>query len=61
MITSDPDIMSGTPVFVGTGVPFPTLLDHLKAGQPVSEFFDNFPTVPKEQAVAVLESTRRRE
>lgn len=40
---SDRDIVSGTPVFVGIRVPFQTLLDHLSAGQPVSEFFDSSP------------------
>ena len=44
-IASDPEIMSGTPVFVGTRVPFQTLLDYLEAGQPLSEFLEDFPTV----------------
>lgn len=56
VITSDPEIMSGTPVFVGSRVPFQTLLDYLKAGQPLSEFLEDFPTVSRESAVTALES-----
>lgn len=52
---SDPEIMGGTPVFIGTRVPLATLLDYLEAGQPLSEFLEDFPTVTKEQAVAALE------
>lgn len=45
VVHSDPDIMSGTPVFVGTRVPFRMLIDYIEAGQPLSEFLDDFPTV----------------
>jgi uncharacterized protein (DUF433 family) len=55
VIHSDPDIMGGTPVFVGTRVPLATLLDYLEAGQPLSEFLADFPTVTRDQAVAALE------
>jgi uncharacterized protein (DUF433 family) len=58
VVHSDPEIMSGTPVFVGTRVPFQTLLDYLKNSQPLSEFLDDFPTVSKEQAVAALEQAQ---
>ena len=54
-IHSDPEIMGGTPVFVGTRVPVQTLLDYLEAGDPLDEFLDDFPSVSREQAVAVLE------
>ena len=54
----DPDIMSGTPVFVGTRVPFQTLLDYLEAGQPLAEFLDDFPTVSRELAIAALEQAK---
>jgi uncharacterized protein (DUF433 family) len=54
-IHSDPDILGGTPVFVGTRVPVQTLLDYLEAGDPLDEFLDDFPSVTREQAVAVLE------
>lgn len=54
-IHSDPEIMGGTPVFVGTRVPVQTLLDYLEAGDPLDEFLEDFPTVSREQVVAVLE------
>jgi uncharacterized protein (DUF433 family) len=41
--------MSGTPVFVGTRVPFQTLLDYLEAGEPLSEFLEDFPTVSRDR------------
>jgi uncharacterized protein (DUF433 family) len=58
VVHSDPEVMSGTPVFVGTRVPFQTLLDYLESGQPLSEFLEDFPTVSKEQAVAALEQAK---
>ena len=54
-IHSDPDILGGTPVFVGTRVPVQTLLDYLEAGDPLDEFLEDFPSVTREQTVAVLE------
>ncbi|MGL5194136.1 MAG: DUF433 domain-containing protein [Chroococcales cyanobacterium] len=54
-IHRDPDILGGTPVFVGTRVPMKTLLDYLEAGEPLDEFLDHFPSVSREQAVATLE------
>lgn len=54
-IHSDPEIMGGTPVFVGTRVPVQTLLDFLEAGDPLDDFLDNFPSVSREQTIAVLE------
>jgi uncharacterized protein (DUF433 family) len=60
VIQSDPEIMGGTPVFIGTRVPFQTLLDYLEAGQPLAEFLDDFPTVSRDLAVAALEQARRR-
>ena len=51
---SDPEIMSGTPVFTGTRVPVHTLVDHLASGVPLDGFLDDFPTVRREQAVAFL-------
>jgi uncharacterized protein (DUF433 family) len=55
IIHTDPDILGGTPVFVGTRVPVTTLLDYLEAGDSLEEFLDHFPSVSREQAVAVLE------
>ena len=55
VIHIDPDILGGTPVFVGTRVPVKTLMDYLEAGERLDEFLDHFPTVSREQAVAALE------
>jgi uncharacterized protein (DUF433 family) len=54
-IHSDPEILGGTPVFVGTRVPVQTLLDYLGAGDPLDEFLEDFPSVTRDQTVAVLE------
>jgi uncharacterized protein (DUF433 family) len=54
-IHSDPEIMGGTPVFIGTRVPVQTLLDYLEEGSTLDEFLDHFPSVKKEQAIAALE------
>ena len=51
---ADPEIMSGAPVFTGTRVPVHTLIDHLASGVALDEFLADFPTVRREQAVAVL-------
>ncbi len=55
LITIDPEIHSGTPVFAGTRVPVKTLFDHLESGDPLEVFLDDFPSVSREHAVAVLE------
>ncbi len=55
VVHSDPDILGGTPVFVGTRVPIKTLLDYLEAGDSLDEFLDHFPSVTREQAVKVLQ------
>jgi len=55
IIYSDPDILGGTPVFMGTRVPMKTLLDYLEAGDSLNEFLDHFPSVRREQAISVLE------
>ena len=54
----DPEILGGTPVFVGTRVPAKTLFDYLEAGDPLDEFLNDFPSVTREQAVAALEIAR---
>ena len=51
---SDPETMSGAPVFTGTRVPVHTLIDHLASGVSLDEFLVDFPTVSREQAVAFL-------
>ena len=55
LITVDPEIQGGTPVFAGTRVPIKTLFDHLEAGDALEVFLDDFPSVSRELAVAVLE------
>ncbi len=53
-IHSDPEIMGGTPVFVGTRVPLKNLFDYIVGGHPLDEFLDDFPTVNREQVIAAL-------
>ncbi len=55
VVRSDPEILGGTPVFVGTRVPVKNLLDYLAAGDSLEQFLDDFPSVTHEQAVAALE------
>ncbi len=52
---SDPEIMSGEPVFVGTRVPLQNLIDYLAAGDSLETFLDAFPSVSRDQAIAALE------
>ncbi|NER20266.1 MAG: DUF433 domain-containing protein [Symploca sp. SIO1B1] len=59
IISTSPEIMSGTPVFAGTRVPVQTLLDYLKAGESINDFLDGFPTVTREQVIAFLEETEK--
>lgn len=59
VVHSDPDILGGTPVFVGTRVPVRNLLDYLEAGDSLDEFLVDFPTVTREQAVAALELAKQ--
>jgi len=58
LISIEPEIHSGTPVFAGTRVPIKTLFDHLEAGDPLEVFLDDFPSVSRDLAVAVLEEAR---
>ena len=59
VVHSDPEIMGGTPAFVGTRVPVQALIDYLEGGHPLSEFPDDFPTVKREQAIAALEQAKQ--
>jgi len=56
VVHSDPEILGGTPVFVGTRVPLRNLIDYLERGHNLDEFLDDFPSVSREQAVAALEA-----
>ncbi len=59
IVHSDPEVVSGTPVFAGTRVPVQALLDYLEGGETIEEFLDDFPSVSREQAVAFLEEAGR--
>jgi len=54
VIHSDPEILGGTPVFVGTRVPLRNLIDYFDGGHPLEDFLDDFPSVTREQAVTAL-------
>jgi len=56
VIHSDSEILGGTPVFVGTRVPFRNLIDYLEGGYSLDEFLDSFPSVSRDQVVAALEA-----
>jgi uncharacterized protein (DUF433 family) len=58
IVHSDPEIMGGTPVFVGTRVPVESLFDYLEGDYSLDEFLDNFPSVKRKQAVAALDVAR---
>jgi uncharacterized protein (DUF433 family) len=60
VVHSDPDILGGTSVFVGTRVPIQTLIDYIEAGHSLREFLDDFPTVSRELAIAALEQAKAR-
>jgi uncharacterized protein (DUF433 family) len=59
VVHSDPNILGGTPVFVGTRVPVRSLFDYLEAGDSLDEFLRQFPSVRREQAIAALEIARK--
>ena len=59
LIVMDPQVLGGKPVFKGTRVPASTLFSHLERGLSLDEFLNDFPTVRKEDAVAVLEFAER--
>ena len=58
VVHSDPEILGGTPVFVGTRVPLQALIDYLAGGHTLEEFLDDFPTVTREMAIAALEQAK---
>ena len=59
VVHSDPQILGGTPVFVGTRVPIKNLLDYLEAGDSLAVFLDEFPGVTPNQAQAVIDLAAR--
>jgi uncharacterized protein (DUF433 family) len=58
VVHSDPQVLGGTPVFVGTRVPVQTLFDYLEGGETLDEFLRQFPSVKRDQAVAALDMAR---
>jgi len=60
IISTSPDVMSGTPVFSGTRVPVQSLIDCLEAGESIDDFLDGFPTVSRDQVIAFLEEAKNR-
>jgi uncharacterized protein (DUF433 family) len=60
IVSSSPDVLSGTPVFAGTRVPVQTLIDYLQAGESIDDFLDGFPTVSRAQIVEFLKEAKNR-
>ena len=60
IVTSSPDILSGTLVFAGTRVPVQALIDYLEGGETIDDFLVGFPTVKRDQVVAFLEEATAR-
>lgn len=58
VIHSDPEILSGMPVFIGTRVPVKNLFDYLEAGDSIDEFLDDFPSVKQEQVLTLLKELK---
>src|SRR6266550_2930723 len=58
VVTQDPEILGGEPVFTGTRVPVKSLFDHLEAGDSIEQFLEGFPSVKREQVIVLLEEAR---
>lgn len=58
IITVSPEILGGTPVFTGTRVPVQTFLEYIKAGESIDSFLEGFPSVKREQLIALLDAPR---
>jgi len=56
IVHADPEIMGGTPVFVGTRVPLQNLIDALEGGESIDDFLEGFPSVKRSQVIAVIEA-----
>ena len=57
VVSQDPEILGGEPVFTGTRVPVKSLFDHLEAGDSIEQFLEGFPSVRREQVIALLEDS----
>ncbi|HET7437261.1 MAG TPA: DUF433 domain-containing protein [Thermoanaerobaculia bacterium] len=60
VVSADPDVMSGAPVFKGTRVLAQTLIEYLEAGDSIDDFLEGFPSVTRDQVIAFLEETKAR-
>ena len=60
VVSRDPEVMGGTPVFPGTRVPVQTLLDYIEAGETIDDFLEGFPSVTRGQVIAFLEEAKDR-
>jgi uncharacterized protein (DUF433 family) len=60
VIQTDPEILGGTPVFTGTRVPIRSLFDHLEGGDSIDDFLEGFPSVRRDQVIALLEISQER-
>lgn len=58
LIVSSPEVLGGTPVFIGTRVPVKNLTDYLEAGDTLDDFLDDFPSVSREQTVQFIEQAK---
>ena len=58
VVHSDPEMLGGTPVFIGTRVPIKALIDYIEGGHSLEEFLDDFPTVSRQIAIAALEQAK---
>ena len=58
VVTRDPEILRGEPVFAGTWVPVKRLFDHLEAADSIVDFLEGFPSVKREQVLALLKESR---
>ena len=58
VVKRDPEILGGEPVFAGTRVPIESLFDHLEAGDSIADFLEGFPSVKREQVLALLEESK---
>jgi uncharacterized protein (DUF433 family) len=60
IIHSNPEVLGGTPVFTGTRVPVRSFFDHLEAGDSIDDFLEGFPSVRRDQVIALLEISQER-
>ncbi|MEO8326180.1 MAG: DUF433 domain-containing protein [Nitrospirota bacterium] len=60
IVTSSPEVLGGTPVFANTRVPIQTFIEYLEGGQTIDDFLEGFPTVSRDQVIAVLEEAKTR-